>query len=58
MERHLNIVPIQLDNQNDLDPMLYERQLAFEIKDTHLKRTVSEYQGIGKNILYAWLKEL
>lgn len=43
-----DIVPIQLDNQNDFDQMPPEPQLAFEIKDTDLNRTVSEYQGIEK----------
>ena len=58
MERQPDIVPIQLDNQIDFDPMLHERQLAFEIKDTDRNRTVSVYQGIEKYILYALLKEL
>ena len=31
MERQPDIVPIQLDNQNDFDPMPHERQLASEI---------------------------
>ena len=58
MERQPDIVPIQLDNQNDFEPMPNERQLAFEIKDTDRNRTVSVYQGIEKYILYALLKEL
>ncbi len=45
MEKQPDIVPIQLDNQNDFDPMTHERQLAFEIKDTDRNRTVSVYQG-------------
>ena len=31
MERPPDIVPIQLDNQIDFDPIPHERQLAFEI---------------------------
>ena len=58
MEKQPDIVPIQLDNQNDFDPISHERQLAFEIKDTDRNRTVSVYQGIEKYILYALLKEL
>lgn len=58
MERQPDIVPIQLDIQNDFDPTPNERQLAFEIKDTDRNRTVSVYQGIEKYILYALLKEL
>ena len=58
MEKQLDIVPIQLDNQNDFDPIPLERQLAFEIQDTVRNRTVSVYQGIEKYILYALLKEL
>ena len=58
MERQPDIVPIQLNNQNDFDPMPHERQLAFEIKDMDRNRTVSVYQGIEKYILYALLKEL
>ena len=58
MEKPPDIVPIQLDNRNDFDTMLPERQLAFEIKDTDRNRTVSVYQGIEKYILYALLKEL
>ena len=58
MEKQPDIVPIQLDNRNDVDTMLHERQLAFEIKDTDRNRTVSVYQGIEKYILYALLKEL
>lgn len=58
MERQPDIVPIQLDNQNDFDPIPHERQLAFEIKHTDLNRTVSVYQGIEKYILYALLNEL
>ena len=59
MEKQPDIVPIQLDNQNDFDPILHDDQkLAFEIKDTDRNRTVSVYQGIEKYILYALLKEL
>lgn len=58
MERKPDIVPIQLDNQNDFDPKPHERQLAFEIKDTDRNRTVSVFQGIEKYILHALLKEL
>ena len=58
MEKQPDIVPIQLDNQNDFDLMPHERQLAFEIKDADRNRTVSVYQGIEKYILYALLKEL
>ena len=58
MEKQPDIVPIQLDNRNDFDTMLHERQLAFEIQDTVRNRTVSVYQGIEKYILYALLKEL
>jgi hypothetical protein len=58
MERQPDIVPIQLDNQNDFGPKPHERQLAFEIMDTDRNRTVSVYQGIEKYILYALLKEL
>ena len=58
MEKQPDIVPIQLDNRNDFDTMLHERQLDFEIKDTDRNRTVSVYQGIEKYILYALLKEL
>ena len=58
MERQPDIVPIQLDNQNDFDTMPHERKLTFEIKDTDRNRTVSVYQGIEKYILYALLKEL
>ena len=58
MEKQPDIVPIQLDNQNDFDPMTHGRQLAFEIKDTDRNRTVSVYHGIEKYILYALLKEL
>ena len=46
MEKQPDIGPIQLDNQNDFDPMPHERQFAFEIKDTDRNRTVSVYQGI------------
>jgi len=58
MEKQPDIVPIQLDNQNDFGPKPHERQLAFEIMDTDRNRTVSVYQGIEKYILYALLKEL
>ena len=58
MERQPDIVPIQLDNQNDFGPKPHERQLAFEIMDKDRNRTVSVYQGIEKYILYALLKEL
>ena len=59
MEKQPDIVPIQLDNQNDFDPIPHdEQQLAFEIQDTDRNRTVSVYQGIEKYILYALLKEL
>ena len=58
MERQPDIVPIQLDNQNDFGPKPHERQLAFEIMDTDRNRPVSVYQGIEKYILYALLKEL
>ena len=58
MEKQPDIGPIQLDNQNDFDPMPHERQFAFEIKDTDRNRTVSVQQGIEKYILYALLKEL
>ena len=58
MERQPDIVPIQLDNQNDFGPKPHERQLAFEIMDTDRNRTVSLYQVIEKYILYALLKEL
>ena len=58
MVRQPDIVPIQLDNQNDFGPKPHERQLAFEIMDTDRNRTVSVYQGIEKYILYALLKEL
>ena len=58
MERQPDIVPIQLENQNDFGPKPHERQLAFEIMDTDRNRTVSVYQGIEKYILYALLKEL
>ncbi len=56
MERQPDIVPIQLNNQNDFDTMPHERKLTFEIKDTDRNRTVSVYQGIEKYILYALLK--
>ena len=39
MEKQPDIVPIQLDNRNDFDTMLHERQLAFEIKDTVISAT-------------------
>ena len=58
MEKQPDIVPIELDNQIDFDPIPHERQLAFEIKDAARNRTVSVYQGIEKYILYALLKEL
>lgn len=60
MEKQPDIVPIQLDKstQIDFDATPDERQLAFEIKDADLNRTVSVYQGIEKYILYALLKEL
>ena len=58
MEKQPDIVPIQLDNQNDFDPMTHGRQLAFEIKDTDRNRTVSVYQGIEKYILLLLYKRL